>query len=225
VACGNMYTREKRQGPKHTQMLTVERKRHTTIERQQEIVDAARRLIIKDGSEHITVRRIAAETGISEGAIYRHFKSKKDILLLMVGNIEDTWVADIEKSRIPGRTPLDVLDATILNRLSTIEQRRGVSFLVMAEIISLGDKALNARISSVISRFNLLIRDILSDGVKSGQIRPDLDLDAAAALFFGMLQGTVSIWALNEYRFNVRERCLSSWRILREAVVSSPSFL
>lgn len=205
--------------------MVLARKRHTTLERQQEIVDAARRLIIKHGSEHITVRRIAAETGISEGAIYRHFKSKKDILLLMVGNIEETWVADIEKSRVPGRTPLEVLDSTIKNRLSATEQRNGVSFLVIAEIISLGDKALNKKISAVISRHNDLIRDILSEGVKSGEIRPDLDLDAVTALFFGMLQGSVSVWALNDYRFNVWERCLSAWRILREAVVSSPSSL
>ncbi len=205
------------------QMLKPARKRHPTLERQKEIVDAARRLIIKHGSEHITVRRIAAETGISEGAIYRHFKSKKDILLLMIGNIEETWIGDIERSRVPGKTPLEVLDATIRNRLSTIEQRQGVSFLVIAEIISLGDKALNKRISAVIARHNDLIRDILSEGVKSGEIRPDLDLDAAATLFFGMLQGTVSVWALSDYHFNVRERCLSAWRILREAVVSSPS--
>lgn len=205
------------------QRLKAIRKRHTTLERQQEIVDAARRLIIRHGSEHITVRRIAAETGISEGAIYRHFKSKKDILLLMIGNIEDTWIGDLEKSRVLGRTPLEVLDATIRNRLSTIEQRQGVSFLVIAEIISLGDKALNRTISAVIARYNDLIRDILSEGVVSGEIRLDLDLDAAAALFFGMLQGTVSVWALNDYHFNLRERCLSAWKILREAVVSSPA--
>jgi len=60
------------------------KKRQNTFVRQKQIVNAVRRLITKYGSEQITVRRIAKEIGISEGSIYRHFKCKRDILLLLV---------------------------------------------------------------------------------------------------------------------------------------------
>jgi AcrR family transcriptional regulator len=55
-------------------------KREKTEVRQQQIIDTARILIFKCGSEYLTVKRIAAEVGISEAAIYRHFTSKKSIL-------------------------------------------------------------------------------------------------------------------------------------------------
>jgi len=51
-------------------------KRKETAVRQKEIISAARKLIVKYGSEHVTVKRMANEIGVSEAAIYRHFKSK-----------------------------------------------------------------------------------------------------------------------------------------------------
>ena len=50
-------------------------KRKSTAVRKQQIIEAARKLIIKSGSEHLTVRSIAKEVNITEAAIYRHFKS------------------------------------------------------------------------------------------------------------------------------------------------------
>ena len=51
-------------------------KRKSTTIRKQQIIEAARKLIIKKGSEHLTVRSIAKEVNITEAAIYRHFRSR-----------------------------------------------------------------------------------------------------------------------------------------------------
>src|SRR5512138_400052 len=73
----------------------VAKKRENTDVRQQQIIDAAGRLIFKYGSEHLTVKRIAAEVGITEAAIYRHFKSKKSILSFLLSHIERVLLSDI----------------------------------------------------------------------------------------------------------------------------------
>ena len=107
--------------------------------RRTQIADAARKVAVTYGSEHVTVRRIANEIGISEGALYRHFRSKHDILSLMVERIQEDIVSGIVKGAA-GRTPLGVLESALQNHMSSIEQRKSVSFQVIAEIISLGDK-------------------------------------------------------------------------------------
>jgi len=196
------------------------RKHESTAVRQRQIVDAARKVIIKYGSEHVTVKRIAKEVGISETAIYRHFKSKKDILSLLADHIEDSLVGDITRAAAKGyASPLEVLDSVLRSHLSAIEQRRGISFQVIAEIISLGDKKLNKKITNIISKYISRLKDLLAEGVKAGEVREDIDPEAAATVLFGIIQGLVNIWALGNYSFDLQEKYVPLWHIFCEAVV------
>lgn len=190
-----------------------------TLVRQQQIVSAATKLIVKYGSEHLTIRRIAKEVGVSEGAIYRHFKSKRDILSLLVEHLGQLIITDIEKSRTDNIDTLDKIEGRIAEHISAVEKRKGISFQIIAEIISLGDKGLNKQVYDVINRYIQQIRDILSEGAKAGVIRQDIDLDAVATAFFSITQGLINIWTLGHYNFNLSEKHASLWHIIREAII------
>jgi AcrR family transcriptional regulator len=193
-------------------------KRKDTLVRQKEIVNAARKIIVKYGSEHVTVRRIAKEIGITEGAVYRHFKSKREILLLLAGDIEETLINDIDKNFNDGDWSHEYLEKIILEHISAIEQRRGVTFQVIAEIISLGDKKLNSKVYGVICNYIERIKKILAEGVSKGQLRSDVDIDAAAKLYFGMTQGLVNVWALSQYSFNLEKEYKPVWNTFIQAI-------
>jgi len=196
------------------------RRHESTAVRQRQIIDAARKLIIKYGSEHVTVKRIAKEVGISETAVYRHFKSKKDILSLLADHIEDSLLGDITRATAEGyASPLEILDSVLRSHLSAIEQRLGISFQVIAEIISLGDKKLNKKITDTISKYISRLKDLLAEGVKAGEVREDIDPEAAATVLFGIIQGLVNIWALSNYSFDPQEKYVPLWHIFCEAVV------
>ena len=145
-------------------------RRKDTLVRQKEIVNAARKIIVKYGSEHVTVRRIAREIGITEGAVYRHFKSKREILLLMVEDIEETIIGYIDINSNGEAFSLNDLEKILLEHISAVEQKRGVTFQVIAEIISLGDKKLNTKVYGVIYHYLERIKGILAEGVNAGQI-------------------------------------------------------
>jgi len=183
------------------------------VSRQQQIVDAARKLIVKYGSEHVTIRKIAKEVGVTEGAIYRHFPSKKSIMSLMADHIADNLLGDISKAKDMASTRLETLDLTMKNHLSAIEQRRGLSFRVIAEIITQGDKQLNKKVAETIDNYIDALRDLLAQGVASREIREGVDLHRAAQLLFGMIQGLVTIWTLNDRNFNLVERYQELWKL------------
>jgi AcrR family transcriptional regulator len=194
------------------------RKYESTKVRRGQIVNAAREVIIKYGSEHVTVKRIAKEVGISEATIYRHFKSKRDVLSIMIDDIEDTLISEIKLNSTDSLYTEKTLEGVIMDHISHIIQRKGVSFQVIAEIISLGDKRLNKKVYNVINNYTGHIKDLLAEGVKAGVIRQDIDIEAAATLFFGMTQGLVNTWALSQYSFNIREKYTSAWLIFRNAI-------
>ncbi|MDP1992024.1 MAG: TetR/AcrR family transcriptional regulator [Syntrophales bacterium] len=195
------------------------KKRETTEVRQQQIIDAAGSLIFKYGSEHLTVKRIAAEVGISEAAIYRHFKSKKSILSFLLSHIEEVLLKDISPENVGiGLVTLDTIEIIIQNHFSRIGMRKGISFQVIAEIISLGDRKLNKQASQTIDKYIFRLKELLTDGVRDNAVRQDIDLEASATLLFALIQGLVNIWSLNNSNFDLNEKYTSLWQIYREAV-------
>ncbi|MCX5823752.1 MAG: TetR/AcrR family transcriptional regulator [Deltaproteobacteria bacterium] len=194
-------------------------KRKNTEFRQQQIIEAAAKLIFKYGSEHLTVKRIAAEVGISEAAIYRHFKSKKSILSFLLSHIEESLLGDISPETT-GTEPLtlNTIENIIRNHFSAIGMRKGISFQVVAEVISLGDRKLNKQASQTIDKYISRLKELLTDGVRDGVVRQDIDLEASATLLFALIQGLVNIWSLSDGNFNLIEKYTSLWKIYREAV-------
>ncbi len=190
----------------------------STHVRKKQIMDAARKLIMRSGSEHVTVRNMAKEVGISEAAIYRHFKSKTEILSFLADSVADGLLHDIDMAGNVGFTSLDIIDEILRTHLSRIEQRRGLSFLVLAEIISFGDKSLNKKVSDNIQIYVDRLKLLLSDGVRAGLISPDVNLEAAALLLFGMIQGLVNIWALSGYKFDLAEKYSELWKIYKRSL-------
>ncbi len=193
-------------------------RRKTTEIRRRQIIDAAKRLIMRYGSEHVTVRRIALQVGITEAAIYRHFKSKGDILSLLVDDISQNWTDEIEQTADKKQTSLSRLNDVLLNRISVAEQKGGISFLVIAEILSLGDKALNKQASGVVESYIRRLAHIISEGVERGELSNEIEPVATATILYGMVQGVVGIWALSNYEFNLIERYTSSWNIIQKVI-------
>lgn len=192
-------------------------KRQSTLLRRKQIIDALRKLIIEYGSENVTVRRIAKEIGVSQGAIYRHFKSKRQILDFLIDYIEENLLGDIERND-PQAGTVAILENILKNHISAIEQRKGVSFLVVAEIISLGDKKLNRKIYEVLNSYIEHIKNILIRGIQSGELKPDFDPQMGATIFFGIIQGLVSLWALSNYNFTLEEKYFGLWDFFRRSI-------
>jgi AcrR family transcriptional regulator len=210
----NEATRNRRTVNIGRQGAIMTTKRRNTEERRKQIINAARELIVKYGSEYVTARAV----DISEAAIYRHFKSKADIFHLLADNIEENLVGDIERGLSSSDSSLDTVDRVIMEHISAIEQRHGISHQVIADIISMGDKKLNARFFTIVSKYINNLAELISRGMKSQELRQDIDPQVAAMQLYGMIQGLVNVWALSDFSFNLVERYKPLWRMFRDSI-------
>lgn len=173
--------------------------------RQQEIVDAARKIISSKGTKSLTTREIAKALRITDGALYRHFKSKKEIISLLIDDIEESLLSAIETAVNKSSGPLEKLWNIFFSRLSTVEQRKGVNLIIINETLSLKDKALQRKMYAVVQKYLKIIQKILSDGVKLGRFKKDLDVVFASIAFYGMAQSAVTIWALSDFGLSLKQ--------------------
>jgi AcrR family transcriptional regulator len=74
--------------------------------RRGEILDAAKRLFIEEGFAHATMRRIAAEVGVSPTALYLHFADKDAILKAIAEDFFSELLVLLRKSQGSDLPPL-----------------------------------------------------------------------------------------------------------------------
>jgi AcrR family transcriptional regulator len=64
--------------------------------RQQEIVDAARDLLTREGVEALTLGRVAQALGIKPPSLYKHFASKRALEAVLIGEGMRMWAESLE---------------------------------------------------------------------------------------------------------------------------------
>ena len=195
--------------------------RQKTLVRQHQIIEAARNLIAAKGMDGVTIDAIADEVGLTEGAIYRHFASKHQILSLLVDDIERNLLDTVESAQTEGASAVDSLEHILEAHLSDVEGHRAVSFVVIAEAMGFDGTTLAPKVSLMFTRYLELIQAVLDRGIREGSIRPDINANAAATTFFGLIQSTATLWALNGYAGQLAEFRSDMWDIYRKGVVSS----
>jgi len=190
--------------------------------RQQEIVNCARRIITSKGVENLTIAELAKGLKLTQGAIYRHFKSKKEIIGLLIDDIEKTLLETVEQAAGSSDKPLEKLESILSAHLSYASQRKGVSFIVINETLSLKDKSLQRKMLGAIHKYLNKIAEILLEGHKSGLFRKNINTTTGSIAFFGMVQSMVTIWALSGFRhsLNNKNRLQELFEIYKEGVIS-----
>lgn len=63
-----------------------------------QILDATTSLLATRGAEHATVRKVAAEAGLSPGAVQHHFKTRDELIAAAYGRAEERFRAELAEA-------------------------------------------------------------------------------------------------------------------------------
>ena len=158
--------------------------------------------------------------GLTEGAIYRHFASKHQILTLLVDDIENNLVRKVEDAQTQGESALKNLEQILEAHLDDVQDRRATSFIVIAEAMSFDGIGLAPRVSQMLFNYLDVVQGVIGRGIIEGSIRGDLDVDAAATAFLGLVQSAATLWALNDYSHSLTDQRVKMWDIYRRGVAA-----
>lgn len=170
-------------------------------QRSAQLLDAAARLMERDGSHAVSMQAVAAEAGVSVGLIYRYFGGKDDLLLAVIVGVLDSFATQVPAAvEAAGEDPVLRLAAAFRSYCEVIDERRHAAVLTYRETKSLDDAG-RARIKDLEVQTSEPLRAALREGVKAGLFSvPDLELTAYDLLLLA------HAWALKHWYF---ERTLS----------------
>ncbi|MBF0123632.1 MAG: TetR/AcrR family transcriptional regulator [Candidatus Omnitrophica bacterium] len=188
--------------------------------RQQEIVEAVKKIIAADGFDRLTVREIAGRLKITEGALYRHFKSKNDIVSLLIDDVERTLLEVVDAATEKAEDPLGKLRCVLSANIQYAEKRKGLTFIVINETLSMRDPVLRKKMESVVNVYLKKIENILDKGIKEKVFRQDLNVRLTSLAFFGLVQSLVTVWGLSGHGFALdRQKISGLFDLYKEGIM------
>jgi TetR/AcrR family transcriptional regulator len=159
-----------------------------TEARQAEIAAAALKLARELSPPLITTAEIAAAIGVSQGAVFKHFASKEAIWLAAMNWVRLALSAELEAA---AASPIDALRAVFKAHVGFVLAHPGVPRLIFHELQLSTDSPVKQEVRTLLQTYRRLLLRLLDAGVRRGDIAPALDLEAAATLFVGVVQGLV----------------------------------
>ena len=160
--------------------------RKPTAERREEIADAALRIIGTRGIAALTVATLAAELGLTGGALYRHFPSTEAILDAVAARAEALLDDTLPAGGLP---PLEWLERFAESRTRTVGTHVGLARLMLSEQVAFSlSPAAVARLQGVVDRSRAGIARALVEAQAASLVRDDLPAAALAPIVMGTLQ-------------------------------------
>lgn len=192
--------------------------RLSTEERQVEIVEAALRLARETSPALITTADIASAIGVTQGAVFKHFPTKDAIWLAAMRWVREALLQKLQAAADGSATPLDALAAMFRAHVEFVIAHPGVPRFIFHELQQPADSAAKLEVRSVLQGYRKLLLDRLAEAIEQNLVSPDLDPEAAATSFIGLIQGLVMQSMLTGRPVAMRQQATALFALYRRGL-------
>ena len=194
-----------------------------TETRQASLVAAALALAAERSPTAVTTADLAQAVGISQGAVFRHFESKAAIWLAVIDFAHQTLLGRLRAVADAQPDPLLALRAVFLAHVAFVVEQPGVPRVIFQELQHPEDTPLKARVRGLMQAYHALITGLLQRALAARQLAPGTDLQAAAVLFIGSVQGLVMQSLLSGQVGAMRALAPAVFDLFQQAIAAPPS--
>ncbi len=181
------------------------------------ILAAAERLFHAKGLASTSLEEIAAEAGVTRGAVYWHFANKADLILALFEDaplFHEDMLALLADDDPAG--PLGALEAMVvaaLARLATDERRQRIySMVTLCDHPELMSRVMEHK-TSMMDAVRLQLSAAFVKAAERGQIARPWTAATAADAFDWLLHGVISDWLKFGRRFDLASRGAEVFRL------------
>ena len=183
----------------------------TLTTRQQQIINVSIALIADKGIQSLTIKNISQTIGISEPAIYRHFKNKFEILMTILESFELIASNVLDSEDINGLSPVDKIEHFMMDRYTRCAANPKMAKVMFAEENFQDNEELAAKVLHIMHSHKNEMQKIISSEQVQGDIRDDIDQTSLFRILFGPMRLLIKQWCLSGCRFNLIEEGKKLW--------------
>jgi TetR/AcrR family transcriptional regulator, fatty acid metabolism regulator protein len=166
-----------------------------TVDKRQQLLDAAVRVFAREGYHTSRVGDIAEEAGVAHGLLYHYFASKQEVLETI---FRENWRQLLERFHEVEASPErsdEQLRGVAKILLRTWRNDPDLVCVMVREVAR--SPQLQGQVEEIREAFATIQR-IVERGQARGELRPDLDPRLVSWIFYGALEELLTGWVLGE---------------------------
>jgi AcrR family transcriptional regulator len=186
--------------------------------RREQIAEAALGIVRSQGIKALNVAAVAQKLDIVPSALYRHFKSKSEIVAAVLELIGTRLNAHFQQVVNRELDPLEKLRLLLTQHIELISGNNAIPRIIFSEEVIGGLPDKREQLFGIIEKVLDNVASIIRDGQRQGTIRNDLAAKNIAVSFMGMIQPAAIIWNLSGGEFDLVRHSQAAWKLFSDSI-------
>ncbi len=175
-------------------------------EMQYKIVDKSIDLISEKGIQGFTIKNLANKLNLTEGAIYRHFKSKEDILLSIIKIFQEEAAVTLDNACSREHSAIEKITEIFNHHFSFFAEKPSVASVIFSEAIFQNKHSLSKEVHKLLQMHENALLCIIESGQASGElINGNIRKEELVKIIIGSIRYTVTKWRLSNFQGDIKK--------------------
>ncbi|MFN7225167.1 MAG: TetR/AcrR family transcriptional regulator [Paracoccaceae bacterium] len=179
--------------------------RKSADSRKAEIILTMLRLADELGPDRLTTLALANAVGLTQAGIFRHFPTKQALWLAVAAQIAQDMTIAWDACLATTTQPQDRVAGLLQVQLRQIAAHPAIPAILHSRELHTENAALRDQFVALMTQFQALLVEALTEGRATGVFRVDLAPKDAAILLISLVQGLAIRWSLGRRVFSLEE--------------------
>ncbi len=167
-------------------MAKTKQVRLSTQERKIQIKENILSIIFNEGMQKLSTRYLAQKIGISEGALFRHYPSKRAMIEGIIQDVSDELIEELKIIASLNEAATSRLEKYICFTINYLFEKKGITLLLFTEASYKNEAGLKQVMSTIYKSQKQYFAKIILDGIAEGIWDENINVDHLTSLYMGI---------------------------------------
>ncbi len=172
-------------------------------ERQLEIIETAGKILTEDGVQGLTTKKLANRVGFSESAIYRHFKSKEDIIVSLLTHLSESMDERLSNLELSEDDPESNFNNLFASQMKFFSEHPHYVVAVFSDGLLQESDRVNEAIESIMQTKMKHLMPIITSGKQKQVFTSSISTQDLMSIVMGTFRLQMYKWRLSGFEYDI----------------------
>lgn len=184
--------------------------RESILHRKERLVITAIEVIDELGIQGLSTREIARRQGVSEATLFRHYKSKNELLLGVLDHFSKFDNDILQSTKLKKLSSKEAIIYLVTSTVEYYENYPAITSIMQILDVLRYEPELTKKVKQILDNQSAIVKGLIEEAQLEGEISREADSDNLAAIIMGFRREICLKWRLLGQAFSLSKRTLST---------------